>query len=129
MGFVHPRTQTPSHAIAAVAVATTVAVFLGEAGLVPILEVGAVAASVAWMAACASYLCMRPALAGRAAAVFGLMVTSAMILVKLVPLVPGHFSRWEWLALGIWIAIGFTLRYLRRRDSEALQALQAKLSN
>ncbi len=128
MGFVHPRTQTPSRAIVAVAAATTVAVFLGEAGLVPILEVGAVAASTAWMAACASYLCMRPALVGRAAAVFGLLVTSAMILVKLVPLVPGHFSRYEWLALAVWIAIGFTARHLRSRSPEAAQAIGAKLS-
>jgi len=29
-----------------------------------------------------------------------------MILMKLVPLVPGHFSGWEWLALVVWIILG-----------------------
>ncbi len=26
-----------------------------------------------------------------------------MILMKIVPFVPGHFSKYEWLALGIWL--------------------------
>ena len=26
-----------------------------------------------------------------------------MILMKIVPFVPGHFSEYEWLALGIWL--------------------------
>ena len=29
-----------------------------------------------------------------------------MALMKIVPLVPGHFTIYEWLALGIWIALG-----------------------
>jgi hypothetical protein len=28
------------------------------------------------------------------------------MLMKVVPAVPGHFSGYEWLALGIWIALG-----------------------
>ena len=39
-------------------------------------------------------------LRGRAAAVFGLLVTTLMVLVKVVPVVPGHFTRYEWIALG-----------------------------
>jgi len=27
-------------------------------------------------------------------------------LMKIVPAVPGHFSRYEWLALAIWILLG-----------------------
>jgi hypothetical protein len=79
---------------------------LGEAGLVPILEVGAVAAAVAWMSACAAYLRMKPNLRGRAAASFGLLVTALMVLVKVLPVVPGHFTRHEWIALAIWIVLG-----------------------
>jgi len=30
----------------------------------------------------------------------------AIVLMKLVPFVPGHFSSWEWLVLGIWIILG-----------------------
>jgi len=75
MGYIHAVNQTPTKAIFAVGIATALAIFLGEAGLVPILEVGAVACAVGWMSACASYYCMKPSLAGRVAALFGLLVT------------------------------------------------------
>ena len=117
MGRVHAANQTPASAIFLVGLATTGAIFLGEAGLVPILEVGAVACAVGWMSACASYYCMRPNFAGRAAAVFGLLVTGLMILVKLLPVVPGHFSRYEWLALAIWAALGVLITIPARKSS------------
>jgi len=110
MGYVHPRNQTPSVAVIVIGIGTALAVFLGQAGLVPILEVGAVAAAIGWMAACASYFCMKPALAGRAAAVFGVLMTALMVLVKVVPLVPGHFTRYEWMAVAIWAGIGALVR-------------------
>ena len=115
MSRVHPRNQTPSAAIIAVGIATAIAIFLGEALLIPILEVGAVSAAVAWMAACASYYKMQPHGLRRAAAISGLLVTSVMILVKLVPLIPGHFSWHEWLALGIWGVLGAAIRATRQR--------------
>jgi hypothetical protein len=62
------------------------------------------------MSACASYFLMKPSLLDRAAAAFGILVTSAMILVKILPLVPGHFSRYEWLALAIWGILGLLVR-------------------
>jgi amino acid transporter len=106
MARVHPKNQTPSTAIITVGIATALAMLLGEAGLVPILEVGALAAAVGWMSACAAYWRMRPNLRGRAAAAFGLLVTGLMVLVKVVPLVPGHFTRYEWMALAIWMVLG-----------------------
>jgi amino acid transporter len=106
MAFIHPVNQTPSTAVIAVGIVTAVAIFLGEALLIPILEVGAIAAAVAWMAACASYYRMKPALAGRIAALIGLLVTALMILAKVVPVIPGHFTRYEWIALGVWIVLG-----------------------
>jgi hypothetical protein len=42
----------------------------------------------------------------RAVAWFGLAVGVAMALMKVIPMVPGHFTVYEWLALGIWIALG-----------------------
>jgi len=60
---------------------------------------------------------MRPNFAGRAAAVFGLLVTGLMILVKLLPVVPGHFSRYEWLALAIWAALGVLITIPARKSS------------
>lgn len=114
MGHVHRQRQTPTAAIFAVALATALGISLGEALLVPILEVGALSSAVAWMAACASYYKMRPHGVGQAAAIFGLLVTSTMILVKVVPLIPGHFSWHEWVALGIWAALGTIVRRSRR---------------
>ena len=110
LGQVHPVNRTPSRAVIVVGVATALAMLLGEAGLVPILEVGALASAVGWMAACASYYCMKPGLRGRAAAVFGFFVTSLMVLVKLVPVIPGHFTRYEWMALTLWAGAGALVR-------------------
>lgn len=110
MARVHPQNRTPSTAIIIVGVATALAMLLGEAGLVPILEVGAVSSAVAWMAGCASYWCMKPALPGRIAAAFGLLVTGLMIAVKVCPWVPGHFTRYEWIALTVWVGLGALLR-------------------
>ena len=118
MGFVHPQNQTPTIAVIAVGSATAVAVFFGQAGLVPILEVGAVASSVGWMAACASYFCLKPAFSARAIAVFGLLVTLLMILVKVIPVIPGHFTRYEWIALTIWLGLGGVFRATRRGNSQ-----------
>jgi hypothetical protein len=40
-----------------------------------------------------------------------------MILVKLVPLVPGHFTWHEWIALAIWGLLGAAVRTSRKSDS------------
>lgn len=119
-GNVHPRNQTPSWAIVAIGVATALTMLLGEAGLVPILEVGALASGFGWMAGCVSYSLMRPHALGRVAAAFGVLVTACMVLVKLVPYVPGHFTRYEWCALAIWACLGFLMRATakpRRHDA------------
>jgi APA family basic amino acid/polyamine antiporter len=107
---VHPANRTPSTAIVAVGIASCLAMLLGEAGLVPILEVGAVASAVAWMSACAAYLRLGAAGKGRIAALFGLLVTSLMVLAKVLPVVPGHFTSYEWMALAGWMALGLALR-------------------
>jgi basic amino acid/polyamine antiporter, APA family len=121
IGYIHPQNQTPSTAVISVGIATAAAVFLGQAGLVPILEVGAVASAVGWMAACASHFCMKPGFAGRAAAVFGVLVTSLMIVVKIIPVIPGHFTRYEWIALTIWVGIGALMRASATRTLGASQ--------
>jgi len=130
MGYVHPRNRTPTVAVVVVGMGTAFAVFLGQAGLVPILEVGAVAAAIGWMAACASYFCMNPALAGRAAAFFGILVTLLMVLVKIVPIVPGHFTRYEWMAVAIWGVIGAAMRMSASRQEKLSPEIEsAELPN
>jgi len=115
MGYVHPANRTPSTAVIVVGIASGLTLLLGQAGLVPILEVGAVAAAVGWMSACVSYYCMKPSLFGRCAAILGIAVTALMILVKVVPLIPGHFSIYEWIALAVWGLLGAFARMSRVR--------------
>ncbi len=83
--------------------------FLGDAILVPISEVGSVASAVGWLAACAAYYQMGPAPRKRLMAATGALVGLSMILMKVIPFVPGHFNGYEWLALGVWLALGLAL--------------------
>ena len=108
---VHPQNQTPSVAVLCIGLATGACMFLGDAILVPITEVGSVASAIGWLAACAAYYQMRPSGGQRVVAVVGAVVGLGLILMKIVPLIPGHFSGYEWLALGIWSAVGFYLHW------------------
>jgi hypothetical protein len=40
-----------------------------------------------------------------------------MILMKIVPAVPGHFSKYEWIAFGLWVAAGAIIAIRRRAAS------------
>jgi basic amino acid/polyamine antiporter, APA family len=106
MGSVQPRNQTPAAAVLWIGAVTSLCIFLGSAILVPVSEVGSVASATGWLAACAAYLWMKPRIADCLIALLGALVGLSMILMKLVPLVPGHFSGWEWLALALWIILG-----------------------
>lgn len=117
---VHPSNQTPSVAVIWVGVATAVCMFLGDAILVPITEVGSVACALGWLAACAAYYQMRPMPRQRFIAAVAIALCSLMILMKIVPLVPGHFTAYEWLALAMWILVGITLN--RRQQAAAISA-------
>ncbi|MGA8440937.1 MAG: APC family permease [Candidatus Sulfotelmatobacter sp.] len=115
-GRIHPRHQTPSIAVVCVGLATAACMLLGDAILVPITEVGSVACAIGWAATCAAYLAMprTPTLPGLSkpssvewlVAGLGLLVATAMMLMKVVPAIPGHFTIYEWLALAIWIGLG-----------------------
>jgi len=109
LSYVSPRNFAPSVAIVAVGSGSSIAMLLGDAGLVPILEVGALASAMAWMAACVSCYRLNSSRRARAAAAFGLFITSLMVLVKLIPLIPGHFSLPEWASLAIWLALGIVI--------------------
>ncbi|MGA9528769.1 MAG: APC family permease [Terriglobales bacterium] len=113
LAAIHPRNQTPSSAVIAVGTATGLCMFLGSAILVPISEVGSVASAIGWFAVCAALLRMKPASLARFSALAGVLVSLAMMLMKFLPVVPGHFSGWEWLALGVWILLGLLTGRLR----------------
>lgn len=112
---VHRQNRTPAIAVICVGLASAVCMFLGDAVLVPITEVGSVASAVGWFGTCAAYYGMKPAPLQRLIALFGALVALSMILMKVVPAVPGHFTRYEWLALLIWCLLGFVLHKRERR--------------
>jgi len=109
LAAIHPRNQTPSVAVVAAGVGTGLCMLLGSAILVPISEVGSVASAVGWFAVCAAFLRMKPAPIARLIAIGGSLVGLAMAFMKFLPFVPGHFTGWEWLALGTWILLGMLI--------------------
>ncbi len=114
VGAIHASYRTPSVAVLCVGLATAACMLLGDAILVPVTEVGSVACAIGWSATCAACLALARAKPGmlslsraeRAVACFGLAVGISMALMKLIPLVPGHFTISEWIALGAWITLG-----------------------
>ncbi len=117
VGEVHSRNQTPAVAVLCIGIATAVCMFAGDAILVPITEVGSVASALGWLGTCAAYYWMRPAPLERVMAMTGVLVSLLMILMKVVPAVPGHFSGYEWLALGVWSLVGVTLTWRARNSN------------
>ncbi len=117
LGAVQPRFGTPALAIAFVAIPTAAAAFLGDAVLVPISEVGAAVGAIGWCAACLAFIALarRQNLRdGVAIAMIGAVVSVAIVLMKVVPAVPGSFTAVEWLAFTAWCVLGLVLRQRAR---------------
>jgi len=108
---VQPTYQTPTAAILAVSVATLAGLLLGDALLVPVTEVGSMAPAFGWLATCLSFYMVERSVLLRLTAGLGMAVSLLLVLMKLLPIFPGHFSLAEWIALGIWLAIGLLLHY------------------
>lgn len=114
LGSVNPRFGTPAVAIGLVTALTAAAAFLGDALLVPITEVGGAAAAVGWGATCLAFIALgrgMPDRRGTTLAAIGVVVSVLMILMKVIPGVPGSFTGAEWVALGGWCALGLLLRH------------------
>ena len=99
VGVIHPRNQTPSVAVLLVGIATAACMFLGDAILVPVTEVGSVACRHGMPGSVRVVLSDREATRASAwSRLWARAVGLAMILMKVLPAVPGHFDRYEWLA-------------------------------
>ena len=46
-------------------------------------------------------------------AALGSLVALLLVAMKILPAFPGHFSRAEWIALGVWLVVGATMHFLR----------------
>lgn len=148
---VHPAHGTPVNAILLVSSVTVVASLLGDAALVPITEVGSLAAGVGWLSAALAFIARgrrpksgvppsprggfgqasrgpespvehndgRTPDAGRRTSEWIAVVASAVslgiILMKVLPPVPGSFTGDEWAALAAWSALGALFWFSRRQ--------------
>ena len=118
LGRVHPVHGTPMVAVWLMAVLTAAAAMFGDALLVPVTEVGSLAVGVGWLSACAAYLARRRGWGANqpaAMAIAGCVVSVAIVLMKIVPGVPGSFSRPEWIAFAGWSAFGLIFWLAGRR--------------
>jgi basic amino acid/polyamine antiporter, APA family len=115
----HPQFFTPTVAIVGISAATIVGLAVGDALLVPVTEVGSMAAALGWLAACASFLAVEKIRRMRVIACVGALVSLLLVLMKLLPIVPGHFSAAEWIALTAWIVLGLVFHRLARPEKSA----------
>jgi amino acid transporter len=110
LGQVHPAHGTPVVAIGLMAALTAAAAMFGDAILVPITEVGSLAVGVGWLSTCAAYLARRrrDRYLGESAvmAAIGCAVSVAIVLMKVIPGVPGSFTTAEWMAFVAWSSLG-----------------------
>jgi basic amino acid/polyamine antiporter, APA family len=114
---VNSRYLTPTVAILGVTIATLIGLLLGDSILVPITEVGSLASSFGWFAACLSFLLIERSPRLRSVATIGIFVSLAFLLMKILPFIPGHFSTAEWIALTIWLMLGFAFHRRPRSAS------------
>ena len=122
---IHPQFQTPSNAVLIIAAGTLAALFLGDALLVPVTEVGSAASAFGWLAACVSLLLVisrdDPPSTSRKklsiVATFGALAAFALVLMKFLPASPGRFTTAEYIALAFWLLLGAILHSRRGRPS------------
>ena len=111
---VHATQGTPAAAIWLVAGLTAATTLLGDALLVPITEVGSLAAGVGWLSACVAWL-LRVNDEPRWPAYMGAAVAVVFIAMKVLPFVPGSFTPAEWMALTAWLALGWIFWTMKRQ--------------
>ncbi len=97
-------------AVLGITAGTLAGLFLGDALLVPVTEVGSMASALGWFAACLSFWIVEKRVWMRVVTSLGMAVSLLLCLMKVLPIFPGHFSPAEWVAFGIWVGLGLVLR-------------------
>src|SRR5262249_49514300 len=115
LGRVHPTFGTPMVAIGLMGLMTIAAAMFGDAILVPVTEGGSLAVGVGWLSACAAYLAHRNEDEPIVMAAVGAAVATAIVLMKVIPQVPGSFTAAEWTAFAGWSGLGLLFWLARRR--------------
>jgi amino acid transporter len=119
LAAIDPRRHTPANAIWLMAALTAAAVFFGDALLVPVTEVGSLAAGVGWFSTCLAFIARSrkapTTRRGATMASIGAVVSLAIIVMKAWPSVPGSFTPSEWIVFVLWSALGLVFWSSRKR--------------
>ncbi len=128
---VDERRGTPAVAICLLAAITAAGAFFGDALLVPFSEVGALASALGWLASCIAFLLLggnhRPA-RQRILGISGAAVAAGIVLMKVVPAVPGSFGAPEWAAFAGWCLLGWAFWLARPKSSGTRVPAAAELA-
>src|SRR6266852_636650 len=124
-GAVHEKLQTPSVAILGITAGTLTGLLLGDALLVPVTEVGSMAAAMGWFAACLSFWMVEKRASMRIVSGLGIAVSLLLFLMKVLPVFPGHFLPAEWIACGVWIGLVLVL-HVGRYNAGLFRKLQQR---
>jgi APA family basic amino acid/polyamine antiporter len=115
LGKIHARFQTPYVAILFCGLITVLGALLGDSILIPVTEVGSMCSALGWAVTCVAFAKWRKSRSsgssGRetAIAILGATVAISLLLLKWIPWIPGSLGRSEYLALGLWLALGLFL--------------------
>lgn len=121
LGKIHAHHQTPYRAVLFCGFFTIAGAFLGQAILIPVTEVGSLCSALGWAVTCVAFVIwIRRANSSShrsfdyRMAIVGAAIAFGLILLKVIPSVPGSFGPWEYVSLAAWLAVGFALRKLVR---------------
>jgi amino acid transporter len=117
-GDIHSRNQTPWAAVMLIGSVTVLASFGGDRLLVAIAEVGSFASALGWLATSASLLRLGTS-REKLIALIGVLVAASFASLKIIPVIPGHFTLAEYIAFAVWIVAGILSVSLSRRQTEA----------
>jgi amino acid transporter len=104
LAAVHPEYQTPATAILLVGLLSALAVFLGQAILIPITEVGSFTCAIGWLSTCLAFCGGAGGKVRPLDLIIGLggtVVAGAFLVI-----VAYGFGHYEWYALAAWAALG-----------------------
>ncbi|MDI3541056.1 MAG: basic amino acid/polyamine antiporter, family [Thermosediminibacterales bacterium] len=122
-GEVHEKYKTPHNAVLFGGLITLIGPFVGKAGLIPAVDVGALAFIVAWLSVSLSVIKLRktaPELnrpykmpGGTTMGIIAVVVCIILLGLILIPGMPAALV-WptEWIVLGIWIILGLAFYYI-----------------
>jgi amino acid transporter len=117
LGRIHARFHSPYQAVLFCGAVTVAGTLIGESILIPVTEVGSLCSAIGWLITCLAFIRWRRVSAGRepggrkeiAVARLGALVAAALLLLKLLPFVPGSFGMWEYVSFFVWLILGALL--------------------